>query len=956
MNEELRIIIKAISDEAQKNLAEVRKELDKIENEGKTAGKGVDDAMKGIAKGVAIALGAVAALTTALVALGKKSMEFQKQQAKLVAGFQAMGASAEQANETYLGLYRFLGDSDRATETAQNLARITTNTQDLTEWTQILQGVYARAGNAIPVETLSEAANETIQVGKVTGTLADALNWVGVSEDAFNAKLATTTSLEEREALIRSTLNSLYGNAAKIYERNNQALIRYQEAQYRLDAALAEATKYVVPLMTELNNLAATLLQVLKPAFETISAVVIVFVQWIVAAVQYIGAFFGLFSEEGTSAIDSVSQSISQVQQNTSGLVSGTQGYGDALGDAAAQAKELKKQVMGFDELNVINPIETSSGSSGGGVGGIGGGISSLPSLDSMDFDIPALSDFMDKLDETKAKIEGILVLVGLVGAAFLAWKLTPIIQDLILINTSFKELKKMGKISEAFEAQDRIDALKFKIKEITGKALILAGALALVYGYSDAWANGVDWGNLATMLVGMTAIVAGLALAYGSLAAAIGLAVAGVALMIVGVKDFINNGPTLQNTILIIGGAIATAVALATAGISVLISAIVAAVAAIAAFITAIALEKPAIMEVEEAQEALTDAKNKAAEAENSYISAIDNAEASLKRLTDAEKKYGISGAELYAQVQAGTLDYANMTAAQKEVYKAYLDNEEKQKTLKTATEELTKAKQAEKLASFENQLALAKESGSYDEFKQSVIDAFEKGELSAEQARDMIAKSMSEMSDDAQQTFMQDLPGSIKDGLNPNKYETTWKKIKDGFSNLWEGIKNIFSKVGSFFSGVWDTIKRTFTNVASTVANTITSTVKKAINGVLSTSTKIINGFISAINFAIDVINAIPGVNISKLDKLSVPKLARGGIVDSATLAVVGERGKEAVLPLENNTGWMDALAARIAERNNTPSRIVLMLDKQELGYATIGSINDITRQSGKLQLEFV
>ena len=79
----------------------------------------------------------------------------------------------------------------------------------------------------------------------------------------------------------------------------------------------------------------------------------------------------------------------------------------------------------------------------------------------------------------------------------------------------------------------------------------------------------------------------------------------------------------------------------------------------------------------------------------------------------------------------------------------------------------------------------------------------------------------------------------------------------------------------------------------------------------------------------------------------------MAKGGIVNSATLALFGEQGREAVVPLENNTEWMDVLANRIAERNSTPSKIVLMVDGKELGYASINSINGITKQTGKLQL---
>jgi len=67
--------------------------------------------------------------------------------------------------------------------------------------------------------------------------------------------------------------------------------------------------------------------------------------------------------------------------------------------------------------------------------------------------------------------------------------------------------------------------------------------------------------------------------------------------------------------------------------------------------------------------------------------------------------------------------------------------------------------------------------------------------------------------------------------------------------------------------------------------------------------------------INSGIGVINAIPGVNIKKLNMLSIPKLAKGGIVNQPTQAIIGEAGREAVLPLENNTEWMDILAEKIA-----------------------------------------
>ena len=268
-----------------------------------------------------------------------------------------------------------MGDSDSATEAAQNLSRITTNTKDLVEWTKILQGVYARAGDAIPIESLAEAANETIQVGKVTGVMADALNWVGVSEDAFNAKLAQTTSLSEREALVRGTLNSLYMEASNVYERNNQALLANAESQARLDIALAEAGRVILPLITAFNNLSTTLLTALKPAFEIVAQVIVIFIEYITIAIGWISSFFSLFSG-GSKAKDTtreISNGISSVGKGAKIATGGVGGLNKALGSATKAAKELKKQTMGFDELNIVTS-QKNVASGGGGSRASGGG------------------------------------------------------------------------------------------------------------------------------------------------------------------------------------------------------------------------------------------------------------------------------------------------------------------------------------------------------------------------------------------------------------------------------------------------------------------------------------------------------------------------------------------------------------------------------------------------------
>ena len=106
------------------------------------------------------------------------------------------GGTAEQASSTYASFYRILGDSSSATEASQNLARLTTNEQELQQWTNIAAGAYATFGDALPLQNLAEAAQETAHTGTVTGGLADALNWSTASAEQWSAALSGHSSAQ----------------------------------------------------------------------------------------------------------------------------------------------------------------------------------------------------------------------------------------------------------------------------------------------------------------------------------------------------------------------------------------------------------------------------------------------------------------------------------------------------------------------------------------------------------------------------------------------------------------------------------------------------------------------------------------------------------------------------------------------------------------------------------------
>lgn len=197
--------------------------------------------------------------------------------------------------------------------------------------------------------------------------------------------------------------------------------------------------------------------------------------------------------------------------------------------------------------------------------------------------------------------------------------------------------------------------------------------------------------------------------------------------------------------------------------------------------------------------------------------------------------------------------------------------------------------------------------------------------------------------------------------------------QEVKEKLNEKWTNIKTWFTtNVGKYFTKeYWETkfdsiragaatlkdkITTTFTNVGEKIGDAVSGAVKGAINGIFTIIENKVNSFINMINNAIRVINKIPGVSISTLSKVYIPRLATGGITTGSMVANIGENGREAVLPLEHNTAWMDMLADRIASRSGAPSKIVLNVDGRELGWASINSINDITKQTGGLQLQIV
>lgn len=256
------------------------------------AGKGLETAGKTIT-------GAVGGAATALVGLASSQEESIAQTHQLDAAWKDAGGTSEQARNSYTLFYKLLGEEDTATEAAQNLSRLTTNQQELDKWNNIAAGSFSKFGDALPLENLVEASQETAHTGTVTGGLADALNWATASneqwsaalsgnqaaqqafndaigqgatkEDAFNAALAACGSEQERSSLITQTLDGLYGEIGQTYQDNNKTMLDSREQQAQFNQKLTEAGEAALPVKEKVLELGTTLLEKVTPALESVS-------------------------------------------------------------------------------------------------------------------------------------------------------------------------------------------------------------------------------------------------------------------------------------------------------------------------------------------------------------------------------------------------------------------------------------------------------------------------------------------------------------------------------------------------------------------------------------------------------------------------------------------------------------------------------------------------------------
>lgn len=1070
----------------------------------------------------------VAAVSVGMAAVGgaliaNSTKQFREEQTKLNSAFSAAGASAEEASQAYNNLFRFLGESSRSVESANHLAKITTNTQHLAEWTTICQGIYATFGDSLPIESLTEAANETIRVSKVTGVMADALNWAGVSEDAFNAQLEKTTSLTEREALVRRTLMGLYQNAAAIYEQNNKAIIAQNEAQARLDKTMARIGQQTQVLVTSWINLKNTIMTVLAPAITYISAIFSVLIDKLAAAIQWVGKLIGI--EFKTDAVSGIVSGVSDVNSGIENATGATGGLTDGLNKATEAAEKLRRVTMGFDELNIVSDLSsksssTDSGSSGTGTGA-GGGISSIDTGNSM------IGKIGEQIEDVKAKVEDF----------FEKWK-----TQIAIISAALAALGIAGlleHLGKAIELGDTFLKTMKTIKNLAVSAIVITLQYSLVNDYMDKYIDGKDFKDYIKGLL-VAAIGTGVLYAmWGTAGLAIGLGVTAVA----SIKAVIDNGGinSVESAVVALTGLVSAIGAVAAgwktlkglgigstlskllpkiSGIGKAVSGVIGTLgggtlAIIAAAVTAVAsavyflyqnweevtkavknffnenivpkLEKikdslknfipeNLLKKLQDIGNAIKDIVSKIGEwiKQIDWIKAIGKAFEAVGGVIVSLFGGTITGLlnAVIAKIQA-TVEHVEAVV---QIFKSSV-----QVIVSLFQGDLQKARDAfEDLV--EGVVKFAK--SMYDRtigvvvnFVKGIIDWFVKlwDELVGHSivpdmveaiiewfnklydntigviikfAKDVAAK-FTEMWNNIKSWFTSNVAPKFTKEYWANHFDTirksanekldaakkvitgVWDAVKAWFTtnvapkftkqywttkfdtirqaideklnaakkaiaDIWNLLKNWFTTnvAPKFTKQYWDTkfdtirqaasakinaIKGVFTNAWNTISgwfrtsvapkftvnywitkfNTIKDGARAAFNGVISIVERAVNAIITKINtLSWTIPDWVPMIGGRRFGfnfrAITIPRLATGGIATSSTLVNVGEKGKEAILPLENNTAWMDILANKIAARQgNAPTKVSLVIDGKELGWATINNINAITKQTGGLQL---
>lgn len=200
-------------------------------------------------------IGGIKSIANSIADLAEETKEYRKIMASLEVSSQNAGYTADETAESYRTLYSVLSDDQTAATTTANLQAIGLSQQDLRTVINATIGAWATYGDSIPIDSLSEAINETIQTGKVTGAFADVLNWAGISEDEFNKKLEAANSSTERAKIVLQQMTSQgLDKAGKAWQENNKDITEANKNTLDFQESLAELSRKTAPLTNAIQS------------------------------------------------------------------------------------------------------------------------------------------------------------------------------------------------------------------------------------------------------------------------------------------------------------------------------------------------------------------------------------------------------------------------------------------------------------------------------------------------------------------------------------------------------------------------------------------------------------------------------------------------------------------------------------------------------------------------------
>ena len=306
--------------ETQSKLDHFEKELDNTGDSIKNVGKKAEESgegftvMKGaladlVSNAIQSAVTAIGDFIGSLLELSEATEEYRTMQAKLEGSANSFGYSINFAKDKYEEFYKYLGDDQASTNAITNLMGIGTSTESLSKLVEGATGAWATYGDSINVESLTEAINETITCGKVTGSFADTINWCKDAndnlktalggnkeatkayndalkeglpvEDAFNEALAKITDEQERADVVAQFLNITYGESKDTYDELNKSVMDTNNAELELKETQAQLGETLSPVNNALTDMKNQALEAITPLVEKLATGFLNLLTWL---------------------------------------------------------------------------------------------------------------------------------------------------------------------------------------------------------------------------------------------------------------------------------------------------------------------------------------------------------------------------------------------------------------------------------------------------------------------------------------------------------------------------------------------------------------------------------------------------------------------------------------------------------------------------------------------------